>query len=324
MARRSKMAAARTALESRLDRYERDARRAAAGKKHPPCVVRGDAIHFGCASVDLVALRAHPDFHCVSDAWVRRQNPEAFLPYRRIARFESKRTKSKFWVYSQRQLPHLPQYRIAFFPDDDLGLQPKELSSVLELATKPRIARMELAFDFGFSSGVTSAYVRRHFISGKTQPHSAREAFQDSWGARNSAKFIRSYFKQEIGAHRLEIQFNGRFLRQHGIDTIFQFRRLAELIPGRHFRLAEIDEGKLISRLRGMRFWGGRVIEILKEAEQRKWHLCKALNYLRREVGMTNAQRVLEPKHMDVLARRALRAWARMWQEAPARLGRPK
>jgi len=181
---------------------------------------------------------------------------------------------------------------------------------------------VELATDFGFKTGIDSDRVRRHFISGKSQTRSVRESFQDSWGSRHSGKFIRSYAKRQIGAHRVEIQLNGRFLRKHGIDTTFDFWKLAELLPGHHLYFAEVNEQKLIQQLRLMHMSGSRVLEVLGKVKHKKWHLCELLKYLRRDVGLKNVRRLVDPLPINASVRAALKEWASMWPKGPNLLGR--
>jgi hypothetical protein len=322
MAMTPKQVAARLTLNRILDSHERQLRDGAETKQHPLCVVRGDAICFGCESVDLEALRAHPDFHRTSDRLVRRRRPDAFLAYRRISRFKCTRTGSGFCVYYQRLASNLPQFRIEFFPDDQLGLQRPEITSVLQHTTKSRIARMETSFDFGLGSGVNNDFVRRSVISGKSQAHSVREQiFGDQWGSRGGSKFLRSYFKKVIGAHRVELQLNGRFLRRHGIDDIFQFYRLVKLIPVHHLYFGRIDHQKLIARLKANGISAEDIVGTQDAVRAREKHLWAALNYLRRRVGLTNVRRLLTPLSLNKVAREALKKWARKWPKTPARLG---
>lgn len=322
----SKMAAARRLLDQRLNQFERAARRGAAEKQHPACVVRGDAISFGCELVDLQGLRAHPDFHCFSAGWLGRKKPTDFLPYGRISRFENKQTGAKFWVYASPQMRHLPKFRISYFPDDGLGLQPQEILSVLQFTEQSRIVRMEIAFDFGAVTGIKASDVRRSFVSGKCQAHSVREKTEDQWGCRNGSKFIRSYFKRQIGAHRVELQLNGRFLRgkKNQIDDVFQFHRFPQLLPGSHFYFAKIDQQKLIHHLRTRGFEVKRIFRILKNVVAREEDLCSALNYLRRSVGLTNVNRLMGPLPANQLAQMALADWAARWPKRPAGLVNPK
>jgi hypothetical protein len=316
------MRAARRLLDVRLDRFEREVRQGAEQKKHPDCVVRGDAISFACEAVDIEALRAHPKFHCFFEGRIERREPDEFQPYGRIARFESRQTNSQFWLYMQPQFRHLAPWRLTYFPDDQLGLRPEEIASMLEAVTKPKIARMEVAFDFGPGSGVDSAYVRQSFVSGKSQTRSVREvANLDHWGSRKGTKFIRSYFKQEIGAQHVEIQFNGRFLRKHQIDDVFQFRRLVTLLPRRHLYFARLDDQKLIHYLRARGVATERIFQILRRVATLDWNLCATLNHLRRHVHVTNVRRLLVPLKTNRLVEEALATWAAMWPEVPPRLG---
>jgi hypothetical protein len=319
-----KQLAARQTLDRILDSHERELRDGAERKRHPLCVVRGDAICFGCESADLEAMRAHPDFHRTADTLVRRRKPDAFLAYKRVSRFKCTKTGSTFCAYYQRQAKNLPNFRIEFFPEDERGLQLPEITSILELTTKPRIARMEVAFDFGLASGVNNDFVRRSVISGKSQARSVREhSVGDSWGSRGGSKFIRSYFKNTIGAHRVELQLNNRFLRRHKIDDIFQFRRLIKLIPRHHLYFARIDHHKLIARLEANGISDEEIARIQDAVAAREEHLWAALNYLRHRVGLKNVQRLLNPLDLNEFAREALKKWARKWPKNPRGLGRP-
>lgn len=322
MAKTPKQIAALQARNWILDSHERRLRREAEAKQHPHCVVRGDKTCFGCETVDLEALRAHPDFHRTSDRLVRRRRPDAFLAYGRVARFICTTTKSQFCVYYPRLAKHLPHFRIEFFPNDQLGLQLPEITSVLEHTTKPRIAQMEVSFDFGLSSGVTNDFVRRSVISGKSQGHSVREQiFGDQWGSRVGTKFLRSYFKKAIGAHRVELQLNGRFLRRHGIDDIFQFHRLVKLIPGHHLYFARIDRLKLIARLKANGASAEDIARIQDAVRAREKHLWAAMNYLRRRVGLANVRRLLSPLYLNEVVLNALKKWARKWPKHSTALG---
>ena len=296
---------ARRTLERRQDR-EAKALRAADTHKHPDCVVRADRTLIGCDHVEREQLKKHPDWHCYYDWPVTREDPEAFLAYGKVAHFRSTKNGGTFALYYERQAKNLDKFRIDLSPDDTLGQQLNEMSSILENATKPRFARLEIATDFGLGSIVDGPYVRRHFISGKCTPEGA-----NAWGRRNGTKFIRSYFKKQIGAHRLEVQLNWRFLRKHHIDTIFDLPRLAVLLPRRHIWFARLDEQRVIERLR-QTLSAKETLRILRRVN-REPDLWSQLQVLRTEADLKNTRRLLVSLRTNQLVREAFKEWATQW-----------
>jgi len=264
--------------------------------------------------VDSKQLKKHPDWHCFSDAPLKRKAPEDYLPYARIARFESTKTLSKFWHYHVRLgRDKLAENRIVFYPDDHKGLQFEEVSSVLENTEGDQIARLEVAFNFGRHTGVDSRFIRRHFISGKCSHDSA-----NTWGRRGGTKYIRSYFKREIGAHRLELQLNWRFVRQHKIDDIFDIRKLPGLLPEHHILFAEIDEQKVIDHLRPV--WSAtKTLNFLRQVQSLEGDLLEQLDLLRHAAHLKNTRRLLKRLPINQRITEALKEWAAQWPTAPLR-----
>ena len=75
-------------------------------------------------------------------------------------------------------------------------MRPEDVLSVLELLPGAKLVLVELAFDFGFKSGVDGEYVRAHALFGKSRPNNvANLRGYDSWGTRRGSKFVRSYYK---------------------------------------------------------------------------------------------------------------------------------
>jgi hypothetical protein len=316
-----KMIEARRNLEQRIDSIA-ERLQANSKTKHQALRVRADATTFGCDRVQMRELKAHPRFHCFRDNFVRRAKPTDFLAYGRIARFRCKDNKGRFQIYYKPQWGNLPRYRIEFFPDDRLGLRLEEISSVLELTVRPRLIRLEIAFDFGPSSGVHGGYIRRFSIFGKCRPNSVQvRPNYDAWGSRKSSMFVRSYFKKEIGAHRLELQLNNRFLRKHKIDSVFEFQRLVDLLPTRQIFFGRIDEQRLIGWLRDrLHRSAGDTHRILRTLHVLEGHLSEALSYLRQSEHLTNTRRLLIPLDTNRFVLQALRKWAATWPNAPSTL----
>jgi len=308
---------ARKTLERRLDAQDVRLRRKD-DKGHPGYVVRGDAITIGCDHVETKQLKKHPDWHCYQDHPLKRKKPQDFLPYQKIARFRSNKTDSKFWLYYHRLGKRLSNFRVVFFSDDQRGLQFEELGSVLENVKRAQIARLEVAFDCGLATGVDCRFVRGHFLSGKCKPDSANE-----WGRRKGTKFIRSYFKKTIGAHRLEIQLNWRFLRTHNIDDIFDISKLAQLLPKKHIWFVEIDEEKVTEHLRRS-LGAGKTIKVLKQIHSLEGDLSAQLAVLHGPGDLKNTRRLLKPLPINESVFKALKKWAKQWPTRPATLERRK
>jgi hypothetical protein len=310
-----KMVATLAFRNDRIESAERQVRQAAADKHHPVCVVRGDAIAIACKGLDMDGLRSHPGFHCFFDGFLRNGSSGQRLPYSRIARFRSKTNGTKFWVYSQRLFTHLPNFRICFYPDDWRGLRWEQLGPVLEFAEYPKIVRLEVAFDFGPKSGIDSAFVRQHAIFGKCEPTSVMvQQNQDNWGQRGGTIFARSYFKEQIGAHRVELQLNNRYLRRHHLDWISDFPRLVNLLPNRQIFIASIDEQRLITWLRNrLGKSPDETLQILKNLHALEGNLIEALEYLRQDEHLANTRRLLIPLDTNKLVLQALKRWAKKW-----------
>jgi hypothetical protein len=275
--------------------------------------VRADRAIIGFAHVEKDQLKQHPDWHCYRDSFLNRDDPGDFLAYKKVARFRSTKDKGQFWVYYDRQVPNLAKFRIAFFPDDELGLRYAGMVSILDSARDPQLARLEIAVDFGSGSGVDGPYVRRHFLSGKCTPDSVNH-----WGRRNGTKYIRSYYKREISAHRVEIQLNWRFLRTNHIDNISDLPKLAELLPRRHIWFVRLNELRVIEHLRKTRS-AKRTLKILKEVNALEKDLYGQLQILRMTGGLKNTRRLLEGLEINRGVENELKKWASQWPTSTVR-----
>ena len=121
-------------------------------------------------------------------------------------------------------------------------------------------------------------------------------------------------------ALRVELELRSRFLPHYGIKDPYDFRKLVGILPGRHIHFVRFNEKKLIARLRGMGFSAKRVSKILGDVWLLEGDVWATLNYLRREVGVKNARRLLDPLDTNDLVLDALKKWAAMWPAAPKKL----
>ncbi|MGB2891262.1 MAG: hypothetical protein WBC04_26545 [Candidatus Acidiferrales bacterium] len=276
----------------------------------------------GASMIQLDALRSVLGFHRTFGGFVRRRRSNDFLPYRRRTNFENTRSGMKLVVYYERELPNLDRYTITFLPEDSRGLQADDIMPIFKLLSEPRITLLEVAFDFPAGCGINGAYIRRRALFGKARPYSVgHKQGWDAWGSRKGPKFVRSYYKQTIGAHRLELELHRRFLRQHGIDHVVDFHRLIAVLPRHQILFGRLDEQKIVNRLWNSGVARQKILHVLREIAKLDAHLWDALKYLRTTASLKNVRRFLVPVRTNRVARDALRGWAAKWPTALPRRG---
>ncbi len=181
----------------------------AKARNTPVCVVRLDRLEFTATGIAKKQILDIPGFRSGNNHFVRRKGPENFLPYRRVANFESDTSIRKMDVLYEPTAPWIAPFKVTLISHDKTGLQPGDALSILELLPGAKVIRIEVAFDFGYSAGVDGAWVRSHSLFSKARRNQVgiRRSW-DAWGSRRGAKFVRSYYKKELKIHRLELQLN--------------------------------------------------------------------------------------------------------------------
>jgi hypothetical protein len=230
-------------------------------------------------------------------------------------------SKMKFCLESDPLDRWLPPYRLQMYADDQVGLVADEVMSILEVIPGATLILVELAVDFSPLTGVNAKYVRERGVFGRSQRDLSKNPYGDWWGARKACKRTKSYFKQPVGGHRVELRIRSAFLHEHDIYSIFDFHRFAELIPRQHIFFGRLDEDRLIGWLRRERYTGAEIIGILREVVKREGCLTDVLKYLSVEVGLKNTRRLLLPLRPNKFVRDALRELVRKWPAAPTQLG---
>ena len=272
----------------------------------------------------MALLRELPKFRCVRSHLLRRNTPNQFLPYGRIHVLKSEHDATQIFVYSDPGSSRLDAYRIHFIPDDHGSLLPEHLFSVARLVEEPpKLRLLEVAFDFSAESGIDGNFVRAHGIFGKCRPFCVgKRNGWDAWGSRAGAKFVRSYDKKEIHKHRTELQLQLRFLQKHGLSSISDLPNLTNILPAHHIFFARLSQSKLNAALQNAGLPARqrqRTARIVGGLEKKS--LLAALQFLRREVGLTNVHRLLEPlEPQNQLVRDALSKLAGDWRSEWARL----
>ena len=288
------------------------------------CHAGFDRTVLGCTTVYMAALLKLPDFHCVRSHLIWRKRPNQFLPYERIHVLKSTHDATQIWVYSEPGSSRLDAYRVHFFPDDQHSLRPEHFFSVARLVEEPpRVRLLEVAFDFSAESGIDGSFVRAHGIFGKCRPYcvGTRNGW-DAWGSRAGSKFVRSYNKTEIHKHRLEPQLQSRFLQEHQLLLASDLPKLANILPAHHIFFARLSQSKLNAALQNAGLPARQIQRTLRiVGGLEKKSLLAALRFLRREVGLTNVHRLVEPLEPEnQLVRNALLKLADDWRREWTRL----
>jgi hypothetical protein len=237
-----------------------------------------------------------------------------FLPYSRVNYLENPENGARMRVYSGPNGAKLAPYRVEFFPPDDLGFDQATARAVFQHFEEPRISLVEMALDFPVGSDVDLAYVRARAVFGKCHPYSVgHRPGWDAWGTRKGAKFIRSYYKKCIGAHRVELQLQRPFIHRHRLSDIANVTRLADLLCPAHVMFAQLSEQRLARAMKDQNFSKKEIVDTVVAVQDRAGNLTDARHYLRGR-GVENVQRLLVPVPADGSIRKALRTWAALWR----------
>jgi hypothetical protein len=285
------------------------------------CLALLDVLRVTCREDPTPALKEIPTLRSLKKLRLKRKDPATFQAYGRAHWFVSTTSKTKCCVESDRQGGWLAPFAVSLFADDRTGLLPRTVMDILALLPRTRLILIELALDFSLVSHVTRAFTRRHAVFGKSwRDLSRNNPAVDWWGARRGAKRVKSYRKDEVAAHRVEFRVRRRFLNTYGVKDVFDFHRLVEILPHRHILFARLDRQNLIARLRRSGRSEPEILGVLREVAKRDGDLWTALRYLRSQVALKNARRLLVPLPENAMVREALKRWAKEWPRTPRRL----
>lgn len=277
-----------------------------------------DVLIFTCNENPTAALKEIPGFYSGNSHVVASADKTRYSRAHWFTRIDS---KMKFCLESDPLDRWLAPYRLQMYADDQTGLLLDQITSVLEVIPGAALILVELAVDFSPLTGVNAKYVRERGVFGRSQRDLSKNPFGDWWGARKACKRTKSYMKDAVGGHRVELRMRSAFLHEHEIYTIFDFHRFAELVPRHHIFFARLNEDRLIAWLRRGRYTGKEIIGILREVVKREGCLTDVRKYLSEEVGLKNTRRLLQPLRPNKFVREALSELVTKWPAAPARLG---
>jgi len=234
-------------------------------------------------------------------------------PYRLATPYAGVGSVEQVVIESKPKEPYSPHCRTTVIPRDRLGLAPDNLSTLLAQLSQPKLQLVEVALDFPVRSVVDINLVEQQGVFGKSRARRVgRFPTYASWGGHAGSKLVKAYVREWL---RLELEFHGRDLRHNHIDAVVDFPKFAQIIPGQHLFFGRIDENRLLPALRRNNLSAAEISAIRKRISELQWSLVHMLDFLRKEVGLRNTRRLLEPnRQLNRIVREALDAWALNWQ----------
>jgi hypothetical protein len=275
------------------------------------CILRLDRAIVCADEWQREAIRTLPGYSCVKDHRLRTGLYERCIVLKNV-------NGTRISCEYGRRVPWIPKLRVTWDANDKMGLQQPDLLPILELVSNAKLVLIELAFDFAPDLHINCGFVLAHFTFGKSRFHGKKPGIV--WfGTRRSTTFVRAYWKDEIDAFRVELEFHSRWLRQHSIRDTFDFGKLPDLIVRRHIGFCRLNWAAIYRAIRG-RCSNWRLA--LRNLQWQRHDLHSSLRFLRREVGLPNTHRFLIPLETSLIGD-AFSAWARHWPKCPFRLRTP-
>jgi hypothetical protein len=226
--------------------------------------------------------------------------------YTRIRTLINPSTGTKLSIPYKRNSKLIAPSRAELTANDTTGISVTELRKVIAaFGGDHKLALIEMAFDFDPSSGVDQEFVQRHGFFGRSKPEQ-NPKYPGLWryGNRNSSRFVRCYWKEEINAYRVEIELRSRRLRESkNADRTFNRLRSLDIFP-EDLCFLRLNADLLAASLRRC----GRPVDRIVRTVGELSDLHRKLSYLR-TVGIRNPDRFLRPLKLNVEVARAWREW---------------
>jgi hypothetical protein len=255
-----------------------------------------------------------PGFKVVSDHRVRPQGD--IVTYTRARELKNPISGTRvFWQYQPRP-GWLRAWRIEWIAGEGKGIDAIDVLRILKRCKYFRFILAELAFDFSPTSGVDRRFVRQHAKFGKSRRCFDRGGPEQlRYGSRKSGKLVRCYWKEEVKAYRVELEFHSRLRakrKRPQAEKNYQFIDVpSEILPqdlGKHFRFVRIDWLSL-ERYIDRRF-GQQGGTILQRARREARVSLSAVNRFLRKTGVNNVHRFLTPMKINKTIDEALTTWS--------------
>jgi len=290
------------------------------GRTDPVLTIRLDRVRvlsWAKAGRKLPRIR---EFNVVSDHRLRpRDGP---VTYARVRELKSLLSGARvFWQYRPRR-GWLKQWRITLVAQDQNGIDPFDILQILKRCHYFRFVLVELAVDFAEESGVGPTFVRQHGKFGKSRRRFDRGGSKQlRYGTRRSGKLVRSYWKEEVEAYRVELELHSRLLLEANSKTKeknYEFidvpNHIFPIHIEKHFRFVRIRWRALKRYL--LRRFGRRGQTILHVARSKAQQSLGSVTAFLGSEGVVNVHRFLKPMLINKLIDRALTDWFRDFRDA--------
>jgi hypothetical protein len=273
------------------------------------CIVRLDRLVFVCPRIEPKQCvqrskapihPAIPGFRVTADKFVRTK--ARITTYRRVRSLVNPRTGTQLFVQYQRAHGFLKPVRVTVVGSDPTGIPWPDLKKIGDAYGDLLIRTLELAFDFAPGSGVDKDYVLKHALFGKSQPvNTGRYPDSLRYGARQADKLVRCYWKSEVDAFRVELEFHSGWPGLPETDCHLHETGLV----ANDFRFVYVRWRALDAHLAS---GGARGKGIAAEARVHYGSIHQLLRYLR-SVGIHNAHRFVRTSKKDSEIRQAFEVW---------------
>ena len=272
------------------------------------CAVRLDRLEFS----STLDLKPPPLLGFVpakkNDIFLRHRND---VPaYTRVRRLFNPSSGTSLSVRYKPNRKRLAPLKATIIANDQTGICANELKEIFEtFGDSHRIMLADFAFDLAPEAGVGFSFVKRHGLFGKSRPEqNPQYANLLRYGTRKSGRFIRCYWKKEVGAFRVEVQITSRWIRESGNPAgTLSWLGYLDIFP-KDFLFVRTDWVALEGFLKRSR----RDAELLlHKAKNHSSSIHELLIHLRNEIGIRNPDRFLRPLTINREIARAWKHWSK-------------
>ena len=206
--------------------------------------------------------------------------------------------------------------------DDQNGITPKEALHILRRCRFAWLVLVELAIDFSPELGIDRTFVSRHGLFGKSRRRTDRGGPDHlRYGSRKSGKLIRSYFKKEVNAFRVEAELHSQILtrgrrerpRRSPYNLLGDLAGVPYKLFPKHLSFVQIDWNSL-KKYAGRRF-GPRSETIIHIARRKAQISLSAACQFLRQVGVNNVHRFRTPMGINESIDKAVTKWSLDFRE---------
>jgi hypothetical protein len=231
--------------------------------------------------------------------------------YGRVRTFCSTSNSARLSLQYQRVMPFLAPWRCMLIADDDDGITPDQVESVIVQCSSHKLTLAEFAVDFAEGGIVDRDFVLRHGKFGKTQRRKDRGGSGNlRYGSRQSPKLVRAYRKETLGCFRVELEIHSALLRKYRTSSGFELGRLAQKLVPAHIQFVGFRWEELQAYL-VKKFGQQEGDKIFGEARKRADSSLQAATRFLSGRGVPNVHRFVSPLRLNLRLQKAIKCWAK-------------